>query len=67
MTDIETDMIIIGARPAGLTAGYLLSKANVPIAVIEKISLLLTESAELENIKIFLISAAIDSFPNPKK
>ena len=31
----STKVVIIGAGPAGLTAGYLLSKAQVPVAVLE--------------------------------
>ncbi len=34
--DIKVDVAIIGAGPAGLTAGYLLSKAGKSVAIIEK-------------------------------
>ena len=34
--DHETDVAIIGAGPAGLTAGYLLSKSGYRVTVIEK-------------------------------
>ena len=34
--DIAVDVAIIGAGPAGLTAGYLLSKAGKSVAIIEK-------------------------------
>jgi len=34
--DIEVDVAIIGAGPAGLTAGYLLTKAGKRVAIIEK-------------------------------
>ena len=33
---IECDVAIIGAGPAGLTAGYLLTKAGQRVAIIEK-------------------------------
>ena len=32
---MKTDVAIIGAGPAGLTAAYLLSKNNVPVTVLE--------------------------------
>src|SRR3979411_2759267 len=32
---MKTNVAIIGAGPAGLTAAYLLSKANVPVTVLE--------------------------------
>ncbi len=32
---IQNQVVIIGAGPAGLTAGYLLSKAGVPVVVLE--------------------------------
>ena len=31
----STKVVIIGAGPAGLTAAYLLTKANVPVVVLE--------------------------------
>jgi protoporphyrinogen oxidase len=34
--EMETDILIIGAGPAGLTAGYLLSKAGREVTVIER-------------------------------
>ena len=34
--DISVDVAIIGAGPAGLTAGYLLTKAGKTVAIIEK-------------------------------
>jgi protoporphyrinogen oxidase len=34
--DLEVDVAIIGAGPAGLTAGYLLTKAGKRVAIIEK-------------------------------
>jgi len=34
--EIEVDVAIIGAGPAGLTAGYLLTKAGKSVAIIEK-------------------------------
>jgi protoporphyrinogen oxidase len=34
--EIDVDVAIIGAGPAGLTAGYLLTKAGLRVAVIEK-------------------------------
>jgi len=34
--DIEVDVAIIGAGPAGLTAGYLLTKQGKTVAIIEK-------------------------------
>src|SRR5215211_7341523 len=34
--EIAVDVAIIGAGPAGLTAGYLLSKAGKRVAIIEK-------------------------------
>lgn len=34
--DIEVDVAIIGAGPAGLTAGYLLTKQGKSVAIIEK-------------------------------
>ena len=34
--EIKVDVAIIGAGPAGLTAGYLLTKAGLTVAVIEK-------------------------------
>lgn len=34
--DINVDVAIIGAGPAGLTAGYLLTKAGKTVAIIEK-------------------------------
>ena len=36
MTEQQTKVVIIGAGPAGLTAAYQLSKANVPSVVLEK-------------------------------
>ena len=33
---IDVDVAIIGAGPAGLTAGYLLTKAGKSVAIIEK-------------------------------
>ena len=32
---MKTRVVIIGAGPAGLTAGYLLSKEEVPVVVLE--------------------------------
>src|SRR3982751_2871962 len=32
---MKTNVAIIGAGPAGLTAAYLLSKSNVPVTVLE--------------------------------
>ena len=32
----EVDVAIIGAGPAGLTAGYLLTKAGLTVAIIER-------------------------------
>ena len=34
--EIAVDVAIIGAGPAGLTAGYLLTKAGKTVAIIEK-------------------------------
>ncbi|WP_230292410.1 NAD(P)/FAD-dependent oxidoreductase [Croceicoccus sp. Ery5] len=34
--DLAVDVVIIGAGPAGLTAGYLLTKAGQSVAIIEK-------------------------------
>ena len=34
--EVEVDVAIIGAGPAGLTAGYLLTKAGKSVAIIEK-------------------------------
>ncbi len=34
--DLTVDVVIIGAGPAGLTAGYLLTKAGKSVAIIEK-------------------------------
>ena len=34
--EIAVDVAIVGAGPAGLTAGYLLSKAGKRVAIIEK-------------------------------
>jgi protoporphyrinogen oxidase len=36
MSDATTSVVCIGAGPAGLTAAYLLSKAGVPVTVLEK-------------------------------
>ncbi|MCK5473179.1 MAG: FAD-dependent monooxygenase, partial [Planctomycetes bacterium] len=33
---LENDVIIVGAGPAGLTAGYWLSKAGIKTTIIEK-------------------------------
>lgn len=33
---LSVDVAIIGAGPAGLTAGYLLTKAGKSVAIIEK-------------------------------
>ena len=35
-TDIAVDVVIVGAGPAGLTAGYLLTKAGKTVAIIER-------------------------------
>lgn len=35
-SELDVDVVIIGAGPAGLTAGYLLTKAGKSVAVIEK-------------------------------
>ncbi|KRA80805.1 NAD(P)/FAD-dependent oxidoreductase [Altererythrobacter sp. Root672] len=35
-SEIGVDVVIVGAGPAGLTAGYLLSKAGKSVAIIEK-------------------------------
>ncbi len=35
-SDVVVDVAIIGAGPAGLTAGYLLSKAGKSVAIVEK-------------------------------
>jgi protoporphyrinogen oxidase len=32
----QKEVVIIGAGPAGLTAGYILSKSHVPVAVLEQ-------------------------------
>ena len=34
--ELNVDVAIIGAGPAGLTAGYLLTKAGKSVAIIEK-------------------------------
>src|SRR5690606_24438982 len=34
--ELEVDVAIIGAGPAGLTAGYLLTKQGLSVAIIEK-------------------------------
>lgn len=34
--EVEVDVVIVGAGPAGLTAGYLLTKAGKTVAIIEK-------------------------------
>ena len=34
--EYDVDVAIIGAGPAGLTAGYLLSKQGLSVAIIEK-------------------------------
>ncbi|MEN7538151.1 NAD(P)/FAD-dependent oxidoreductase [Aurantiacibacter flavus] len=34
--DVDVDVVIVGAGPAGLTAGYLLTKAGKSVAIIEK-------------------------------
>jgi len=34
--EVEVDVAIIGAGPAGLTAGYLLTKQGKTVAIIEK-------------------------------
>ncbi len=35
-SELDVDVVIVGAGPAGLTAGYLLTKAGKSVAVIEK-------------------------------
>jgi len=35
-SEYNVDVVIIGAGPAGLTAGYLLSKKGLKVAIIEK-------------------------------
>jgi protoporphyrinogen oxidase len=35
-SELTVDVAIVGAGPAGLTAGYLLTKAGKAVAVIEK-------------------------------
>ena len=34
--EVQADVAIIGAGPAGLTAGYLLTKQGLSVAIIEK-------------------------------
>lgn len=34
--DLDVDVAIIGAGPAGLTAGYLLTKRGLSVAIIEQ-------------------------------
>jgi protoporphyrinogen oxidase len=50
----ETDVLIIGAGPAGLTAGYLLSKAKVSVTLIEKNPSLVGGISRTEKYKEFL-------------
>jgi protoporphyrinogen oxidase len=54
MIKSETDVLIIGAGPAGLTASYLLSKANISVTVIEKNPSLVGGISRTEKYKEFL-------------
>jgi protoporphyrinogen oxidase len=54
MNKSETDVLIIGAGPAGLTASYLLSKANISVTIIEKNPSLVGGISRTEKYKDFL-------------
>lgn len=54
MIKITTNVLIIGAGPAGLTAGYLLSKADIPVAIVEKNPSLVGGISRTEKYKDFL-------------
>ena len=36
LNHLENDVVIVGAGPAGLTAGYYLAKAGIKTAIIER-------------------------------
>ena len=67
MKKLNTDILIIGAGPAGLTAGYKLIDTREFI-IIEKDPTYVGGISKQKNIKILnLILAVIDFLVNPKK
>jgi phytoene dehydrogenase-like protein len=66
--DHSTDVAIIGAGPAGLTAAYLLSKSGYKVTVIEKDDHYVGGiSRTVEHKASASTSAAIASSPNRRK
>src|SRR6266498_3659686 len=64
---MKTKVAIIGAGPAGLTAGYLLSKEDVDVVVLEADPVYVGGISRTVTYKDFtLISVATVSFPNPR-
>ena len=65
---MKTKVAIIGAGPAGLTAGYLLSKEGIEVTVLEADPMYVGGISRTATYKGFTsILADIVSFPNPKR